>query len=238
MFFGVAFAHHAGADALVREGREAHPGGAGGGDDAGAVAAGHAPDPALRHRPALDPGAVPDLLDRRLPRGADDQDVGARGGVGRRQPGRRAARLREALHPRDAGAAHQRARLRGDHADPDRHRARAGHHRLARRGLDDRHQQDAAADPALVPALSRRVLGQRGLPGARRQPRLARGRALRGAHARDGDRGGRARGARRRASSRRATSRWATTASACRSCGPTRATTSTTRRSSRSSRSA
>ena len=58
-------------------------------------------------------------------------------------------------------AADQRARLRGDHADPDRHRARARHHRLARRRLDDRHQQDAAADPALAPAHLEGRRGQR-----------------------------------------------------------------------------
>ena len=97
--------------------------------------------------------------------------------------------------------------------------------------LDDRHQQDAAADPAVAPARSRATCAQK----EAYQENVAHRIWHVAAHCVDCKR---ARlivlvaiaGARARGSTRRTTSRWATTASACRSCAPTRATTSTTRR--------
>jgi predicted RND superfamily exporter protein len=54
--------------------------------------------------------------------------VGARRGHRHGFPHGGAARVREALHPGNARAPHERARIRGDHADPHRHRSRARHH--------------------------------------------------------------------------------------------------------------
>ena len=70
-------------------------GGAGGGAAAGAVADRHAAADRLRHRPDVDPGAVPDLLDRRVARGADDQRLAARSGR-RRERRSRPSRPRSA----------------------------------------------------------------------------------------------------------------------------------------------
>jgi uncharacterized protein len=50
-------------------------------------------------------------------------------------------------HPRPAD---QCARLCSHHAYPDRHRSRVGHHRFARRGVDDCYQQNVVADSAFV----------------------------------------------------------------------------------------
>ena len=95
---------------------------------------------------------VPDLLDRRQPRRADDQRLETGDAAGSRRPDGRPQRLPEAVHPGFGGADHQRARLPGDHAHQDRRRPGARHHREPRRRADDPDQQDPAADPALVPA--------------------------------------------------------------------------------------
>ncbi len=141
--------HHPGPAALVHALAAPDPGRGDRGPAAGAVADRRAAADRLRHRPDVDPGAVPDLLHRRLPRGADDQCL-APGSGGRGQLGRGLApRLPQVVRAGRGGAADQRPGLRGDHVHPDPHRARAGHHRLPGRAADDRHQQD---DPALHPA--------------------------------------------------------------------------------------
>ncbi len=101
-------------------------------------------------RPDVDPGAVPDLLDRRLARGADDERLAARDPARRRRHHRLDAFVPEAVHPGRDGVARERARLHGHRVRRDRDRARAGLHGDDRRHGDDHHQQDAAADPALV----------------------------------------------------------------------------------------
>ena len=101
-------------------------------------------------RPDVDPGAVPDFLDRRVARSADDECLEARNAArGGRHHGFDAF-VPEVVHSGRDGAARERARLHGHRVRRDRDRARARLHGDHRRDGDDHHQQDAAADPAFV----------------------------------------------------------------------------------------
>ena len=73
----------------------------------------------------------------------------------------------EAVHPRRHGAARQRARLHGHRVRRDRDRARARLHGDDRRHGDDHHQQDAAADPAVVLQVHARAGVEAGRQGNR-----------------------------------------------------------------------
>ena len=142
--------HHRGAAVLVLGLAGAHGDGADLRHRAGRLAARPAARLRPRPRPHVDPGAVPDLLDRRVARGADDQRLEARDAARCGRHHRIARLVPEALHPGRDGAARQRARLHGDRVRRHRDRARARAHRDHRRHGDDHHQQDAAADPDVV----------------------------------------------------------------------------------------
>ena len=119
-------------------------------DRAGDLAARPAAGLRARPRPDVDPGAVPDLLDRRVARGADDERLEARDAARRGRRDRVDALVPEAVHPGRHGAAGECARLHGHRVRRDRDRARTRLHGDDRRDGDDHHQQDAAADPAFV----------------------------------------------------------------------------------------
>ena len=106
----------------------------------------------LDPRSDVDPGAVPDLLDRRFARRADDQRLEARGAARRRRRDRGALVVHKAVHPRGECAGRQCRRFHRDRLRQDRDGAGARDHRDARRVADDPHQQAAAADPAVVHA--------------------------------------------------------------------------------------
>ncbi|MNH12982.1 hypothetical protein D3C79_725400 [compost metagenome] len=118
--------------------------------DRGGVAAGHRRLAGLRHRPVFDPGAIPDLCHRRIPRGAEDE---------RHPPGHRP------WHPPSGGSAlylPPPVRGRGDcvagrcgglcRADADRHPGDPGpgHHRQHWRGGADLHLAAADAGGAVL----------------------------------------------------------------------------------------
>ena len=181
----------------------------------------------LGPRPDVDPGAVPDLLDRRVARGADDERLEARDAARRGRHHRSHALVPEAVHPGRDGAARQRARLHGDRVRRHRDRARARAHRDDRRDGDDHHQQDAAADPAVVLQVHARAGIEARGQGDGRRLALGAHRRARDAEGRLGIGAGRARAAGVRHLAGAPPAHRRPRQGRARSCAPTRATTRT-----------
>ena len=180
-----------------------------------------------RARSDVDPRAVPDLLDRRLACGADDECLAARDAARRRRRHGVDALVPETLHSWRHGAARQCARLHGHRVRRYRDRARARVHGHDRRDRHDPDQQDPAADPALVLPVHARAGLEAGGQGDGRRLALGTHRRSRDEEGRVGAAAWRASRCSRSAFRRRGTCTSAISARVSRSCARARATTRT-----------